>query len=291
MNTVILESFLTVVQYKSFTQASQVLQVTQPTISNHIAALEQLYGVDLFQREGKNAVLTSAGRAFVPVAERLLAAHKQSIQEMAVFKEHLPILRIGLTAQSIIYKLSDVMTKFHKEYPNQVVKFETHFSLDELVQAIKNKEVDFGFINYDVQPLYTKRVRMWEEKLYIVCSKKLYEEHNCSRDIYEYPFIAYSDRLIENKALDMSIDYAKLKTVLVTNDSLTMLKAVADGTGIALLPGNRVEMYKKVHQDAVIFNEPGLVGRGVYSLIYDSEMDLNQPKQRLIELLEKAKEL
>ena len=61
MKMQVYRSFLTVVQCKSFTQAAESLNFTQPTISNHIAALEETYGVTLFVREGKNVHLTAAG--------------------------------------------------------------------------------------------------------------------------------------------------------------------------------------------------------------------------------------
>jgi len=291
MNTVILESFLTVVKYKSFTQASQVLKVTQPTISNHIAALEQLYGVDLFQREGKNAALTAAGRAFVPVAERLLAAHKDSIEEMAVYKAQSPVLRLGFTAQSVMLKLARLMPKFRERFPEQKIQHLTHFSLDELTRAIKAKEIDFGFINADTQPVYTKRIRLWEERLYFIVSVDLYKKHNESHNIYEYPFIGYTDRMVDMKVLDLKVDFTKLNTIVESNDSLTILHAVANGVGVALVPGNRKELYAKIHPDVITLGGPELVGRGIYSVIYDSEMDMNPAKQYLLELLQDAKEL
>ena len=41
MNIQVYQSFLTVVQFRSFTQAAKYLNFTQPTISNHITALER----------------------------------------------------------------------------------------------------------------------------------------------------------------------------------------------------------------------------------------------------------
>ena len=68
MNIQVYQSFLTVVQCRSFTQAAKYLNFSQPTISNHITALEEEYGVILFTRDGKNVYLTQAGKNFVPIA-------------------------------------------------------------------------------------------------------------------------------------------------------------------------------------------------------------------------------
>ena len=72
MNIQVYQSFLTVVQFRSFTQAAKYLNFTQPTISNHITALEEEYGVILFTRDGKNVYLTQAGKNFVPIAKQIM---------------------------------------------------------------------------------------------------------------------------------------------------------------------------------------------------------------------------
>lgn len=290
MNTAILNSFLTVVQYKSFTQASQVLNVTQPTISNHIASLEELYGTPLFQRVGKTVILTAAGRAFVSVAERLLAAHEESIKEMAVFKETEPVLRIGLTAQSITYKMAGVLRTLNEEFPGMCIRIETHYTMENLTKAIKDKDVDFGFIHIDNQPLYMKRLRLWEENIYFVASPKLYEKHNQSNNIYEYPVVAYTDRNLSSKINNLDVDFSKLNIVAESNDTMTVLHSIADGIGIGIVPAKKLEFYKK-YTDLVVLPAPYDTGKVVYSVIYDSELDLNPIRKRFVELLEENREI
>ncbi len=78
MNIQVYQSFLTVVQFRSFTQAAKYLNFTQPTISNHITALEEEYGVILFTRDGKNVYLTQAGKNFVPIAKQIMQDYQNS---------------------------------------------------------------------------------------------------------------------------------------------------------------------------------------------------------------------
>ena len=61
MNIQVYQSFLTVVQCRSFTQAAKYLNFTQPTISNHINALEEEYGVISFHQRWQKR-LSDAGR-------------------------------------------------------------------------------------------------------------------------------------------------------------------------------------------------------------------------------------
>lgn len=287
MNTCILVSFLTVVKHKSFTKAAEVLNVTQPTISNHISTLEEVYGMPLFRRVGKAVVLTPAGRAFISVAERLLAAHEESIKEMAIFKETEPLIRIGLTAQSITYKMSGILNQLYKEFPEMCIRINAHFDIEGLTKAIKDKEIDFGFINIDSQPLYMQKMRLWEEKVYFVASPKLYAKHNESNDIYEYPVVSYTDRNLDSKIFGLGVDFSKLNVVAESNDTMTVLNAIDDGVGIGIVPEKKLEFYRKYH-DLVVFPAPYNEGKTVYSVIYDSEMDINPIRKRFLELLEKS---
>ena len=48
-----LETFLTLCQTMHYGRAAEALNLSQPAVSKHIQALEALYGVKLFQYEGR----------------------------------------------------------------------------------------------------------------------------------------------------------------------------------------------------------------------------------------------
>ena len=54
--------FLEIVKQGSFTKAAETLYISQPAISKQIRLLESQFGATLFDRVGKKAVLTEAGR-------------------------------------------------------------------------------------------------------------------------------------------------------------------------------------------------------------------------------------
>ena len=111
MNIQVYQSFLTVVQCRSFTQAAKYLNFTQPTISNHINALEEEYGVILFTRDGKNVYLTQAGKNFVPIAQQLMADYQKSQEVMRQFQKKNYSLKIGVSTQGINFYLLPVLLK------------------------------------------------------------------------------------------------------------------------------------------------------------------------------------
>lgn len=61
MNTTQIEYFLTLCQYKNYSETARRLFVSQPTISKQIASLEEELGVKLFERSTNNLMLTMQG--------------------------------------------------------------------------------------------------------------------------------------------------------------------------------------------------------------------------------------
>ena len=55
-----LEIYVKVAELKSFSKAAQAMYLTQPTISQHMSTLEHFLGTKLFDRLGKEVVLTKA---------------------------------------------------------------------------------------------------------------------------------------------------------------------------------------------------------------------------------------
>src|SRR5262245_44756541 len=74
MNLQQLTYFLAAAEHGSFSRAARALYLAQPSLSEQVRALEAELGVELFARAGRGVVLTEAGRAFRPEAERVLAA-------------------------------------------------------------------------------------------------------------------------------------------------------------------------------------------------------------------------
>ncbi|MDX1512440.1 MAG: LysR substrate-binding domain-containing protein [Gammaproteobacteria bacterium] len=122
MNLAQLRAFDMVVRTGSFTAAARALHVSQPAITNHIRALEDYYGVDLFRRRGRGVEPNELGRTLAEVSRQLFTLEEQAtdllqaskalrwgtlrvaadgpyilIPLVAAFRERFPGVRVGLT--------------------------------------------------------------------------------------------------------------------------------------------------------------------------------------------------
>ena len=69
--------FWTVAREGTIAKASDVLLLAQPTISEQVRSLEESVGVKLFQKQGRNLVLTDAGRVAFQYADEIFARGRE----------------------------------------------------------------------------------------------------------------------------------------------------------------------------------------------------------------------
>ena len=84
-----LEIFAKVAELGSFSRAAQALSLTQPTVSEHVRALEDELGVQLLDRLGRGAAPTRAGQLLLGYAHRILTLSREARQAIDQFQGRL----------------------------------------------------------------------------------------------------------------------------------------------------------------------------------------------------------
>ncbi len=111
------EYFVAVVDTLNFRSAAEVLEVSQPTLSHQIVALEEAFGLQLFERSRAGTILTAHGRELLPGARRVL----EELQGLCDQAESLSLgpagtYRLGVTPTLGPYLLPHVLPAIHKRY-------------------------------------------------------------------------------------------------------------------------------------------------------------------------------
>jgi DNA-binding transcriptional LysR family regulator len=140
MNLLQLQYFQTVAKFEHMTKAAQELNVSQPSLSNTMARLEESLGVPLFVRQGRQIRLTSFGRQFlqrVNLAFFELEKGKREMEEMAGGEKG--IISFAVTLPSVLpYLLKD----FLKLYPQAKFIQKQAFSEKEIISQLENQIID-----------------------------------------------------------------------------------------------------------------------------------------------------
>lgn len=86
-----LETFITVVEWDSFSEAAKRLYLTQPTISTHIKQIENELNAELLKRTTKKLELTPEGREFYNYAKaisRIMESMQDSFSKKSNYLQH-----------------------------------------------------------------------------------------------------------------------------------------------------------------------------------------------------------
>lgn len=141
-----LEAFCKVYELQSFSKAGEVMFLSQPTISSHVANLEDELGVKLFDRLGRTIMPTQAGdvlyRSAVGVFENLDRA-KAAIEELRdrVVGE----LSIGCSTIPSLNILPELLANFSSKYPEVSFALYTASS-SEVIRRVAAGEWPVGLV-------------------------------------------------------------------------------------------------------------------------------------------------
>ena len=113
MNSRQIDCVLELAKVLNFNRAAENLFLSQPTLTYHIRSIEEEIGFEIFQRSGRGAVLTPAGRHFCNSLFNLRAEFKRAVEQGQNFSSRYHSgLTIGLPMRSAIYFLPQAIEVF-----------------------------------------------------------------------------------------------------------------------------------------------------------------------------------
>ena len=123
MDIQVLKNFLMVAQEKNITRASEILHISQPTLSRQIQNLEEEFGQKLFYRNNKKVSLTVYGNMLQQRAEEIVSLYEQTQSEIkpdagVVLGE----IRIAVCEASSVDDIYSRGKQFQQEHPFTVLR-------------------------------------------------------------------------------------------------------------------------------------------------------------------------
>lgn len=115
MNHAQLRAFHAVATEGSFTRAAASLSVTQPTLSAQVKALEEQYGVALFERRGRGVAPSALGDQLLTITRRLFLLEEEADELLGRARE-LTTGRIRVGADGP-YHVVPFLAGFARRYP------------------------------------------------------------------------------------------------------------------------------------------------------------------------------
>lgn len=120
-STKALRCFQAVAQLKGIRHAATELNVTQSAVSHQINQLESTLGIALFQKEGRNLVLTPAGQDYLRHIESILHQLEQASSQLPRYKGK-PPLTVSAPPTFISNWLLPNLGRFEANHPDVAIR-------------------------------------------------------------------------------------------------------------------------------------------------------------------------
>jgi DNA-binding transcriptional LysR family regulator len=235
--------FMVAAQELNFSAAARRLNMTQPSVSQHIQTLEQRFKCRLFERKGRHLSLTSAGETLLPLAQRMvnLSIHIEETMASLQGQVHGHLI-IGCCTTAGRFLLPKLLARFRERYPNvsvtcyvtdqrtacaMLVEGRLHLTVASDRQVSKDME----YLRFVVDPvvLVVWPDHPWAERKSIE-PQALLEAEFVAREENSGTMMAVANALPE---VGLSIDQLSINMVLGSSSSVAL--AVQERIGVAFL--------------------------------------------------------
>lgn len=141
MNIEYLKYFVELAKIQHYGKAAKELNISQPGLSHAIKALEEEYGVPLFQKEGRNISLSYYGKELMKDAEEILGTYLRMEERAAGFRTEEKTIRIGTVYPLAPGTIPHMLKEFGATFPFIIYNRMT----PEIAEGLLDGRYDIGF--------------------------------------------------------------------------------------------------------------------------------------------------
>jgi DNA-binding transcriptional LysR family regulator len=154
----------------NFTKAAQLLNITQPAVTQHIHYLEDFYNVKLFAYEGKKMYLTGAGEVLFQAAVTMKHDEIYLKESICNFNKRKRRLIFGATKTIGEFVMAEHIKLYLDLYPDIEVRMIVG-NTSELLDLLKLNEIDFALIEGNFIKNKYDSIIYSQERYIPVCNK------------------------------------------------------------------------------------------------------------------------
>jgi len=225
----------------SFQEASEMLYITNSTLSKHIQKMEAELGHSLFERSTRKVALTGAGKILQDKGEQILSLYDEGILQInAESARETNTLSIAFAGSQFRFGVLDTIFAFKDTHPAINVQLT---ELDEPPQksVFTDKQAEFIFAG-DLNRMSKEVLRypFWKEELVLLVSDQNPLAHKTSMELQELarePLVLPYKDFLQNIFLKACGDAGFTPNIkLCTQSPQTALQLVANNYASAVFP-------------------------------------------------------
>ena len=259
-----LQAFHAVAKEGGFTAAARSLNLGQPTISIHVKALEEQFGVELFHRSGRSVKLTPIGRSLLTITQGLYGHEEEAIQHLRAAQQlGTGELRVGAIGP---FDVMELLQRFRRHHPKVNLSVNLGAKADVLAD-LTAFETDVGILaEPETDPRIHQLFYNRYEVVVIVNNDHPWARRKRLRirDLAGQPMVLRTKGSTTRSAFERAIEAAgvDVQPVMEINNREAVREAVVRGLGIGVvsqsefIPGERLRALRvsdaSMHVDAYV---------------------------------------
>ncbi|WP_158792830.1 LysR substrate-binding domain-containing protein [Granulicella sp. L60] len=234
--------FRSVALHLNFSRAAEELLLTQPAVTQQIKAIEDEFGVPLFDRSGGHISLTPGGVALLPFAEKMKTLGEEAISAVAgAYGNQAGELTIGASQTISQYLLPTFLAGFLKRNPKVLLKARSG-NTDSILEALVSREIQLALIE---GPEQRKDVHiepfMEDHMVLVVPAAHEWADHEIAlEDLKSEPLLmrefgSGSRRVVEQALAVAGLRTKSLRVIMELDSTEGLLNAVEAGLGVTFV--------------------------------------------------------
>ncbi|MEW5774769.1 MAG: selenium metabolism-associated LysR family transcriptional regulator [Thermodesulfobacteriota bacterium] len=237
-----LEAFASVYELGSFSKAGQKLYLSQPTISAHIAALENELEVRLFDRLGRSVLPTQAADILYRHARETFSSLERARAEIALLREQVAgsLVLAGSTIPAH-FLLPGIMARFSARYPDVSLRLNVGDSA-AVASMVAGGGAEVGVVGADTGQAELAFEPLVEDELAVVVGRSRLAEGRAGLTLAELESMPWVMRepgsgtraALESALAEAGLDLRALKVAAVVDTTTALLQCVRGGMGLAV---------------------------------------------------------
>ncbi|NVZ50705.1 transcriptional regulator GcvA [Pseudomonas sp. B6002] len=255
--TAALRAFEVATRHATFTSASEELHVTQSAVSHQLKHLEDIWGLQLFQR-GKSLRLTPQGAALAPIVREFFMKLEATLSDLREQKGRVR-LKVSTTYSFALKWLLPRLPSLSQQHPDILITLETsdkaiHFSSDESDVAIRLGNGNYPGLHSEF---------LLREQIFPVASPELLNRFGTPHDpaeLLRYPLLTRDGADLVPKweawFQHVGVGISALNESVRFADTNMTIEAALLGQGVALARSGHVEAQVSDGRLVRLFNEP-----------------------------------
>lgn len=238
MNLKYLMYFQTLAHCEHYGRASEELGVAQPSLSHAVDCLEKELGCYLFEKKGRNVVLTRQGRQYLTYVDNALRLLDDGANQLR--KTSSGVIEIGFVS-SVRQPLLSVIRKFQKDSAHQNCKFSLYEQTTaQLFSSLSHSRLDFILAsspgedeNFCTEPILQQEIVVIDS----VATPHIAESPVTLQELIGQPFILHTLDAGMRKVIDKLFERCGRRPLVMceASEDNAIVAMVAMGMGVALV--------------------------------------------------------